>query len=82
MARILQFKVRGKKVKQKKDNMVSDFLETLDGIRELFLIGEIDKVIIIATGKDLKCCSSNRLMVSDADEMFRDFLRNPKQYID
>ncbi len=75
--KVIQFRV-----KPKRDNRVADFLGELETTKELFLLGELDKIIIISSGKDLKCCSSNGLKVSDAKEMFRDFLCDPKQYID
>ena len=70
------------KIKPKKDKKVEDFLEQLETAKALFLQGDLDKVIIIASGPDLKCCTSNGIMVLEAKEICRDFIKNSKEYAD
>ncbi|WP_407308758.1 hypothetical protein [Desulfosporosinus sp. SB140] len=65
-----------------KDKRVTDFLAELSYLRDLFLQGEIENVIVIANGKGDKCCTSSGVNIAEAKEMCRDFIRNTKEYFD
>ena len=77
MGKILQFKA-----KPKNNNKVDNFLEQLEMARVLFLQGDLDKIIIIATGEDLNCCASNGIRTLEAKEICRDFIYDSAKYTD
>jgi hypothetical protein len=68
--------------KQKRDDETAHFIEQLGSVETLYLQGDIDKVVIICTGKDLKCCTSNSVPIGEAKNMVRDFALNTNDYID
>lgn len=77
MAKILQFKAR-----PKPDTRVEEFIEQLEDTKTLFLDKHIDDVFIIATGEDLKCCTSSGVTLEKALKMCRDFIKNYREYTD
>ncbi|MDQ7094020.1 hypothetical protein REC12_10505 [Desulfosporosinus sp. PR] len=77
MGNVIKFKA-----KLTRDKRVVDFLAELNYLRELFLQGEIENVIVIANGKGDKCCTSSGVSIDEAKAMCRDFIHNTKEYFD
>lgn len=76
MNEILQFKVKDKRKKE-----VDKFIQQIDLLKELYLRGDLDKIVILADGNNGKGCTSNGLYLKDVREMFIDFQNNYKEYI-
>jgi hypothetical protein len=68
--------------KHNNKNEQAEFFGQLSMLQTLYLMGTVDKIIIIAEGKDTKCCTSNGITVSTAREMVRNFQLNYKDYVD
>jgi hypothetical protein len=67
-------------VSKNKSKERATFLEQLYKIEELYLMGIIDEVIVLARGQD-KCCTSNSLNVKTVKSICYDFVNNTREYI-
>jgi hypothetical protein len=70
------------KFKDKRWKDLGKFLHQLAIVKDLYVEGKIDKILIIAEGKDCKCCTSNELNLKTAKAMCDDFTENWKEFID
>jgi hypothetical protein len=74
-----------KPVSQKETEMLF-FFKQLDLLKRLYVTGVIDRIFILANGKDdnsevVKCCTGNEVTLNISKEMCRDFLENTSEYI-
>ncbi|MDP4158156.1 MAG: hypothetical protein Q8911_00125 [Bacillota bacterium] len=82
MGNLLQLrpKINPKLIPKKSD--IVEFIETLNILRELYIEGYIEDILILINGDGDKTCAGNGLSVQDAKEMCRDFISNPNEYMD
>jgi hypothetical protein len=77
MGDIVKFKPK-KAVSEKEAEMLF-FFKQLDSLKQLYVTGAIDKIIILADGQN-KCCTSNKIKTSTAKQICKDFIENTKDY--
>jgi len=70
-----------KSVSQKETEMLF-FFKQLDLLKRLYILGDIDKIFILANGESAKCCTGNRITIRASKGMCRDFLDNTSEYMD
>ncbi len=76
MAKILQFK------KKFQDNELEMMFRDLDIIKELYIKGHIDKIVILCQGNKGKFGTSNGLKLKEGKEICKDMILNYKEYFD
>ena len=75
-------KLKTKKAKSEREGEVLFFLRQLDLLKQLYVSGTIDKIVIIANGEGVKCCTGNKINISTSKQLCSDFINNVKEYID
>lgn len=80
MSKVLQFKP--KPMTRPKHKIDKDFIEQMEAMIELYLDGQLDKIIVVATGSMGKVSNSNGLTVWQGEDILKDFIRNSNEYID
>jgi hypothetical protein len=72
-------KLKIKRVVSEKEKEMLFFFKQLDLVKQLYVAGAIDKVIILANGEN-KCCTGNMISIGAGKQICRDFIDNTKEY--
>jgi hypothetical protein len=79
MDKIIQLSDKLKNKEKKKE--IDKFLIELETLKNYYLQGDINKIIIIAQGETEKCCMSNGIYSKEATKICNDFISNIKDYV-
>ncbi|MDD5356260.1 MAG: hypothetical protein PHY56_06980 [Candidatus Omnitrophica bacterium] len=76
-------KLKTKRIKSEKEGEMLFFFKQFDLIKQLYIAGALDKIIILANGKngENKCCTGNQISVNVGKQICRDFIDNSKEYL-